>query len=132
MLLVSGVGLILLTLANRLNHAIDRVRVLDHEVETAAPEHRADKLLQLDLIFQRCRLLQASIVSVSASILSSALIILCLFGHYFWEKPLQPVVMALFAVSLLFMIAAMVFLILDVSRNLAALRIEVRPHLPGV
>jgi hypothetical protein len=132
MLLISGVGLVLLTLANRLSHAIDRVRMLSRETEDAPPDRRGDKLAQLRLLFQRCRILRASVVCVVMSILCSALIILCLFGIYFAEEPLQRAVMGLFALSLLCVIGSAALLLWDVSKNLAALQVEVQDHFPSV
>lgn len=128
MLLVSGVGLILLTVGNRLSHTIDRIRLLDVELEAAGP-HREAKLGQLRLLFSRARVLQASIACVGCSILSSALIVLSLFGAAFQGVSSQSLATGLFAASLLFMIASVVLLLVDVSRALSALRLEIREHL---
>lgn len=123
MLLISGVGLILLTAGNRLSHTIDRVRRLAAEPEDGGRRE------QLRILFGRARLLQGSIACVVCSILCSALIVLSLFGAFVGGAPLQSAATGLFALSLLFMIAAVLFLLVDVSRALAALRLELGDRL---
>jgi hypothetical protein len=122
MLLISGVGLILLTAGNRLSHTIERTRHLAAGMDVAAD--KAGRREQIRILFWRARVLQCAIACVVCSILSSSLIVFSLFWAHFRGVPLQPLATGLFALSLLFLIAAVSLLLVDVSRALAALRLE--------
>ena len=77
LVLISGVGLILLSLTNRLARTIDRSRGLVSEIEkeTLSETEKENKRIQLRILVKRSYILKHSIGSISFSILCSSLII---------------------------------------------------------
>ena len=73
--LISGVGLILLSLTNRLARTIDKSRMIVNELDNGQVADENRKLIELKILFDRSKILRNSIVSISFSILSSSLII---------------------------------------------------------
>ena len=131
LVMISGVGLMLLSLTNRLGRTIDRCRTIANELhrgQLSAPEQQR-KLPQLKILFIRSRLLTISIVAISLSILFSSLIILALVLMHFWQVNLYAACMGLFVLSVVAIIVSAAFLCADVSLTLSALRLEIREHL---
>jgi len=73
--LVSGIGLLLLTLTNRLGRTIDRTRNLVTELDSNVTKKRNQKETEIRILFRRSNLLKNSIGSIVISIMSSSLII---------------------------------------------------------
>ncbi|HIU85163.1 MAG TPA: DUF2721 domain-containing protein [Candidatus Aphodousia gallistercoris] len=74
--LISGVGLLLVSMTNRYNHSTDRLRQLLRESEAIKPRKDADLEHAIDLIFLRVRLLRQAILLVVLSGMFSALLVL--------------------------------------------------------
>lgn len=123
-ILISAVGLLLLTMNNRLAHATDRARSLAKEAESSEAEHRTRLLRQVALIWRRTRLLRHAIELVSLSALCAALLIIDLFLSALlgWED--AWCISLLFIASLAALIGSLVLLLLDVHQSLAALQVE--------
>ena len=73
--LVSGIGLLLLTLTNRFGRTIDRTRNLVTELDSNVTKKRNQKETEIRILFRRSNLLKNSIGSIVISIMSSSLII---------------------------------------------------------
>src|SRR5512147_29950 len=78
-ILISGVGLLLLTLSNRFGRAVDRSRLLAREMRDARGEERQRLSRQVEILYRRARLIRLSITLVVVSVLLSALLIIALF-----------------------------------------------------
>ncbi|MDP4185569.1 MAG: DUF2721 domain-containing protein [Bacteroidota bacterium] len=75
--LISGVGLILLSLVNRLSRVIDRYRSLIAELKEDLPVSLKEiKTRELDIMHKRAKLLRYSMLSIIASIVSTSTMIL--------------------------------------------------------
>jgi len=127
--LISGVGLLLLSLNQRLGRTIDRSRALVVELNRPDCERRERKVTQLRILYNRGRILRFSIVSISFSILSSSLIIPVLLVMQFFHTDLRSVGVVLFLLSVLGVILSAISLLVDVSLTLKALGIEVKDHI---
>ncbi|MDD5034265.1 MAG: DUF2721 domain-containing protein [Methylococcaceae bacterium] len=123
-ILISAVGLLLLTMNNRLAHAIDRARNLVKEGEKASDSHKAHLREEIEVIWFRTRNIRYSIALASVSALCAALLIIVLFLteliglHHGW------IISSLFIASLSALIISLVFLIVDVNKSLIALKLE--------
>ena len=124
--LISGVGLILLTLNNRLARTIDKSRMIVHELRNGKVEGRGKKRVELAILFKRSRILRNSIVSLSLSILCSTLMVPILLFMNLFSLRLEYVGTFLFLLSILGIILSAIFLFVDVSLTLKALELEVR------
>src|ERR1700690_1768012 len=91
-ILISGVGLLLLTMTNRLGRAIDRARQLKGELSKRTDEDREQVLAQVAILYRRARMIRLSItLSALSALLASALIItLFLTALLEWESGLVP------------------------------------------
>ncbi len=123
--LISGVGLLLLSMTNRYNHATDRVRQLLRERTAIAPAQ--DPLLEqaITLIFKRAGLLKNAIlcVAISAALSGALVLITVIEGLAGVTLPAAKAVMLVSAVGLI--VASTVYFVLEVSSSLKALGISV-------
>jgi len=74
LVLISGVGLILLSLVNRYNHAIDRTRQL-HDTPPDNEDLFIRRQKQVSQMYRRCLILKRSIGFLVLSVASSGIII---------------------------------------------------------
>src|SRR5215831_8976771 len=78
-ILISGVGLLLLSMTNRLGRAIDRARLLVEAHRKATETDRPKIEAQLGIISRRAQLLRQAIIMSSVSVLLAAILIIALF-----------------------------------------------------
>ncbi len=126
--LISGVGLILLSLTNRLGRTIDRSRMIIAEMENNQTEKVDKKRIELNILYKRSKILRNSIVSISFSILSSSLIIPVLLLMNLFHLDLEGLGIILFLFSITGIILSSVLLFIDVILTLKALELEVKDY----
>ena len=124
--LISGVGLILLSLTNRLGRTIDRSRILVGELEKPETLKREIKIAELKILHKRSRILRSSIASIAFSIFTSSLIIPVLFIMSISQYNLETTGVILFILSVSALILSSVFLLADVILALKAVEKEVK------
>src|ERR1044071_3077381 len=78
-ILISGVGLLLLSLTNRFGRAVDRARQLLREMRAASGDAQKRLAGQVENLYQRARLIQTAIIFSTISILFAAVLIIALF-----------------------------------------------------
>jgi len=123
-ILISGVGLLLLSMTNRYGRAIDRSRHLCESLRTSPDRHSA-RAKQLDVLLRRAKLIRASIALASGSVLLAALLIITLFLAALFKLELAALLVFLFVACLSCLIASLVIFILDINVSLAALKLEI-------
>jgi hypothetical protein len=123
-ILISGVGLLLLSLTNRFGRAVDRSRLLIREMRETNDEPRRRLAGQVEILYRRARLIQASIILGVTSVLFAAVLVITLFlgALMQWSSALLPGL--IFIVCLLSLIASLVAFILDIRLSLKALKLE--------
>jgi hypothetical protein len=129
LVLISGVGLILLSLTNRLARTIDRSREMVSEIQNDTSADKENKRIQLRILVKRSYFLKYSITAISFSILSSSLIIPILLIMYLFQVDLSLLGKMFFLLSIIGIIFSAIFLFVDVSFTLKALEIEVKDYL---
>ena len=127
--LISGVGLILLSLTNRLARTIDKSRMIVNELDNGQVADENRKLIELKILFDRSKILRNSIVSISFSILSSSLIIPILLIMNLFDVNLTFLGVLFFLFSAIGIILSSIFLFIDVRLTLKALEFEVKDHI---
>ena len=128
--LISGVGLILLSLSNRLGRTTDRSREIIKELrETKDKKSKKRRIVQLNILYRRSKILRFAIVSISFSILTSSLIIPILLVMNLFVVDLKIFGILLFLLSVLGMITSAILLFIDVTLSLKALQIGVNEYL---
>ena len=123
--LISGVGLLLLSMTNRLGRTIDTIRELSREMDSATPLQAGNLTVQIRIIYKRSRVLQASITLASVSVLCTGMIVFCLFAIYALRIPLYVLVLWLWGIGLGALVASLALFVHDVTLSLAALKHEV-------
>ena len=123
-ILVSGIGLLLLSLTNRLGRVIDRSRALSTELRsgTAAEHDRARS--QLDILTTRARLVRQAITLAIVSLLSVAVLIITLFVAAVFRLEVGVLVVTLFVSCMGALIGALLAFLREVNLSLAALKLE--------
>jgi hypothetical protein len=123
-ILVSGVGLLLLSMTNRLGRVVDTAREMAEALRSAAPEEKTKLVAELRILMRRGRLLRSAIYLASVSVLLAAVLVFVLFLTAIFGLRTAPVIMAVFATCLGVLIAALVCFIKDVNLSLVALKLE--------
>lgn len=125
-ILISGLGLILLTTTNRLGRTIDRVRILV-ELLPAATAAKRDKIeSQLAILWRRARLIRMAILLASLSALFAAILIIVIFFTALWGWETGLLIGGLFIVCMLCVSGSLIYVILDINQSLAALKLELK------
>lgn len=118
-ILISGVGLLLLTLTNRFGRLLDRSRAL-HQSGGREPAHHR----QIEILQRRAGILRLSITLAAITVLLVAVIILLLFVAVVMEWEAGWLLIALFCASQLSLVGAMITFIHDMNLSLLAIRLE--------
>src|SRR5512141_2790289 len=77
--LISGVGLLILSLTNRLGRVIDRGRSLVREMPEIPERNHPNTTRQLQILSQRAGLLQRAIAFATLCVLCAAVLVITLF-----------------------------------------------------
>lgn len=127
--LISAVGLLLLTMANRFGRAIDRSRELGGEIERAQASERPALQEQLRILLVRAHWLQKAITLIGASLFFSCVLIFLMFTKIIANWPATGVIVGVFCLDVLALLLAIVYFLRELFQALAALEIEVAPRL---
>lgn len=126
MILVSGVGLLLLTMTNRLARVVDRARSLGREVRDATDADRGRLRGQLDILMSRARLIRSAIALAAVSVLLAGFLIIALFLTKLLGFEVGWLICTLFIGCMACVVLAMTEFLRDVNLSLSALRLELR------
>jgi hypothetical protein len=131
-ILISGVGLLLLTMTNRLGRVIERARQLKGELSQRTDEDREQVLAQVAILYRQARMIRLSItLSALSALLASALIItLFLTALLQWESGLLTSLIFIACMGSLF--ASLVAFICDINLSLHALKLELKGIRPDL
>ena len=124
-ILISGVGLLLLSMTNRLGRVIDRARILDRELRPGSPEDPHRNREQLRILIDRARLLRLAIVLASVSVLLAACLIISLFLATLLKLNAGALILVQFVGCLGCLICSIIEFIRDINLSLAAMKLEV-------
>jgi hypothetical protein len=127
-ILISGVGLLLLSMTNRLGRTIDRARELVVAKRESSAEDRSRIEAQIKILWRRARLQRAAIsLAAAAALLASALIIVLFVGELLSLKVAFALV-ALFVSCMVAIIVSLVCFMRDIDLSLHALALELDVH----
>ena len=123
-ILISGIGLLLLTMTNRLGRAIDRARILVGSLQNTTEAKEEKTVAQLRILWERARMIRLAIALTSFSALTAAILIIVLFSTALWQIESAGVIVALFMVCMVSLIGSLVIFIRDINQSLSALKLE--------
>lgn len=124
-ILISGMGLLLLTMTNRMGRIIDRTRIYANQLRTAAAAERGSLQTQLDLTWRRAKIVRFALTAATASMLMAAALVIVIFVGALFQRELGVLMLVLFGASLLLLVAALLAFLRDIFVSLAALKLEV-------
>lgn len=123
-ILISGVGLLLLTMTNRLGRAIDRARQLKHELPGRTGHEREQTLAQVAIIYRRARVIRLCILLAALSVLLASALIIMLFVTALLQWQQAALVGLIFIGSMVSLFGSMIAFIWDINLSLHALKLE--------
>jgi hypothetical protein len=123
-ILISGVGLVLLSLTNRFGRAIDRSRQLGREMREAGSAERQKLALQVEVLYRRARVIRLSIILATLSILLAAVLIIVLFVAASLKLEAGLAISLLFICCMSSLIGSLMAFIRDIQLSLHALKLE--------
>ena len=126
-ILISGVGLLLLSMTNRLGRVIDRSRLLAEKLRHADESDRLRLSSQLEILSRRAKLVRLAIIFATTSVLLAAILIIVLFIAALIGLEIAGLVIITFAGCMGFLIASLAFFIADINLSLSALKLELSP-----
>lgn len=127
--LISGIGLLVLSLTNRFARTTDRARALSNELKLSNIVNRENLALQIHVLYRRSKILMYSISFALASIFFVALLVIALFSEYSLHLIFTYAITLLFSFSLISLIISLILFIKDMSLSLKALRLEIKDDL---
>lgn len=130
-ILISGVGLLLLSLTNRFGRAVDRSRQLTREIRESGEAARLGLAGQVDILFRRAELIQRAIILAATSLLFAAVLIITLFFTALFQWELAVPVSLLFICCLAALIGSLGMFIMDIRLSLKALKLELGREAAG-
>lgn len=120
--LISGVGVMLGVLVNRLARIVDRARAWEAEVERA-PHRAADLGERLQVLARRSRYISAAITMCAISALLIALVVVALFANALLGVNLGALIAILFVSAMLALTGAFLAFLIEVRIATATIRI---------
>ena len=123
-ILISGVGLLLLTMTNRLGRAIDRARQLKGKLPKRTEPDRQQVQAQVAIIYRRARMISLGITLAALSALLAAALIIVLFVMALLRLEHGLLVSLLFIACMISLFASLVAFICDINLSLHALKLE--------
>lgn len=123
-ILISGLGLVLLSMTNRLGRSIDRIRTFTTALKADHDDEKPLLRAQIQILYRRSRLLQTAIGLIATSMFFVSSIMLMLFSAFAFNIQLVMLIKILFTTSLACFVLALVFFFWDVCLSLDSLKVE--------
>lgn len=126
--LISGVGLLMICMTNRYNHATNRIRQLmakRHTLESAVSPLIPVIDEEIDLLYMRASLLRRGMLSVALSALLSALLVAVSVGSRFLDVDLAVLESVILVAATLLIVLSALFFSSEISVSLKALALAV-------
>ena len=126
-ILITGIGSLLLTMTNRMGRVVDRSRALAGQAHGAQGDatERAHINAQLSILYRRAGLVRKAVSFATLSMFSSGLLVVAIFADVLTQSGLAVFVMALFSLSIAFLLVWLGFFLRDIHLSLSALGLEV-------
>jgi hypothetical protein len=127
-ILISGVGLILLSMTNRLGRVIDRSRLLSRELNGTSDSDRTRILAELRILSSRANLARTGIALAVLSALLASLLIINLFLGALLQMSIAAFIVTLFILCMLSLVFSLFLFLVDINLSLKALWLDIPPE----
>jgi len=122
--LVSGIGLLILSMTNRLGRVIDRGRSLVRELPQTSEEDRKRLAPQIKILTRRAELLNRAITLATVSVLCAAVLVIVLFLTAALRIEDAYLIGALFTLAMGALIFSTVAFLQELNLSLVAFRMD--------
>jgi hypothetical protein len=123
-ILISGIGLILLSLTNRFGRIVDRTRQLSVEYRSSSSIDQERILAELKILTLRAKVIRNSNLLAVLSVLLISFIIIGLFASTLYHFTMTYILIILFISSIISLILSLFLFFYDLDLSLKALWIE--------
>ena len=125
-IVISGVGLVLLSMTNRFGRVIDRSRSLTETIRSGISTEEIQSVKrQTEILMRRAKILRAAIAFASVSLVLAAFLVIALFLAELLKLPAANILVMLFVLCMSCLIVSLLFFIADINVSLSALKVEV-------
>jgi hypothetical protein len=129
-IVISGVGLLLLSMTNRYSRVADLARDMIGGLETITSPSRHETLVrQVRITYRRARILRLAIIMASICILLVTFTVLSLFAGQVLGMGLDYFSVPCFGLSLVALLGSLYSFIQDVGISLTALELQTGPYI---
>ena len=130
-ILISGIGLLLLSMTNRVGRAIDRARILRQELRAGASADENRTRAQLQILWRRADRIRQAIILSTVSALLAACMIITLFVATLLRLDAGWLIACLFVGCLVALIGSLLLFLWDINQALLALKLEIGDVIDG-
>ena len=123
-ILISGVGLLLLSMTNRYGHTVDRARLLTAALRNPIEQQNDRIHSQLRILAKRATIARMAITLAAVSVLLASFLVITLFLGLVLSIDVALAVVGLFVLCMIALIASLFHFIVDVNLSLKALWVE--------
>ena len=123
--LISGVGLLILSLTNRLGRVIERGRSLVREIPEIPAQHRPITAQQLQILARGASLLRRAIVFATVCVLGAAVLIITLFSTAAFHIEDAWFIGLLFMGAMGSLILSLIAFLQELNQSLIAFRLDI-------
>lgn len=124
-ILISGVGLLLLTLSNRFGRAVDRSRTLGREIREVSDQAARQRLReQVRILYRRARYIRLAITMAVSSVMLASVLIAALFVATLAKRELGLAIALIFICCLVCLMISLGAFIREIKLSLRALKLE--------
>ena len=127
-IVISGVGLVLLSMVNRYGHITNKTRDLSKALKKSSDDADGHLHEQLHIFFRRAKRLRMAIFFACVSLLCAAVLIISLFLMSLLQLEGAVVIAVLFISCMLSLSASLLVFLSDINMSLQALPLEFESH----
>jgi hypothetical protein len=120
----SWIGLLIVSMTNRLGRVMDRGRQLAHQLPEISENERAHMAEQLRIFARRAGLLRVAITFAALSILLAVVLVIILFLTALLGLEDTWLIGTLFVGMMLSLVVSLVAFVWDLNQSVSALRLE--------
>jgi Protein of unknown function (DUF2721) len=123
--LISGIGLLILSMTNRFGRVIDRGRILARELAEVQTQDQVHIEAQLQILTRRAEYLRRAITAASTSVLLAALLIIAIFITAILNIEDAWLIGLLFVCSMGALIFSLISFLQDLNESLLAFKLDI-------
>lgn len=124
-ILISAVGLLLLSMTNRYARIFDRTYQIMGRFESVDSEERKKLVLQVRLLLKQAYLIRSALSFGALSVLCASILIFLLFISTVYQLGFPKLIASFFLFTVISLLFSLLFFIFDINISLNSLKVEV-------